>query len=682
MSSLTNEPILEVFIFETTQLLEQLEQIIICSEKTNSFSSCDVNEIFRIMHTIKGSSSMMMYNNISNLTHSIEDVFYFIREASPSSINFPKLTDLVLKGADFVKTELAKIQEGIEPDDDSEELARELKNYLAELSKSNSTASNIKDSDTATTIKEYEYEAGNLQDSSARSIFNTVIHFDDDCKMENIRAFAIAQSIKEISSCVYFYPSNKISEDKKIDIIRSNGFELIFKTDSSIEIVREMLTQTVFLKHLLLEELDDNSFAAKTSLEDKANKSDADIKTDNNTIKTLSKPINQSMVSVNITKLDKLMDLVGELVISEAMVSQNPDLKGLSLDNFNKAARQHRKITNELQDIVMSIRMVPLTATFQKMNRIIRDMCIKQNKDVSLEIIGEETEVDKNIVEHLSDPLMHIIRNSIDHGIEPAQERLNNGKNETGLITLEARNSGGDVLLIIKDDGKGLDKAKILKKARENNLINRPENDLSDREIFSYIFLPGFSTNEIVSEYSGRGVGMDVVVKNTEKINGSVSVESIPGEGTIFTIKIPLTLAIMNGMTMKLGESYYTMPIVSIKESFKIKDNKVITDPDNNEMIMIRGECYPILRLYKLFNVQTNKVKISDGIIIMAESEGKTVCILVDELIGEQQVVVKVLPKYIKRLKKNIGIDGCTLLGDGSISLILSVSGLINSERS
>lgn len=681
MSSITNEPILEVFIFETNQLLEQLEQIIICSEKTNSFSSNEVNEIFRIMHTIKGSSSMMMYNNISNLTHSIEDVFYFIRETSPSSINFPKLTDLVLKGADFVKTELAKIQEGTEPDDNSEELTRELKNYLAELKNGNSTASNKHNPDTDTSEKEYEFEQGNLQDSLVKSIFNAVIHFDDDCKMENIRAFAIAQAVKEISNCVYYYPPNKISEDERVDIIRNYGFELIFKTDSSFDEVREMLTQTVFLKHLTLEELDDYSFAAKTNLEIIANKSDNGIKKENDSIKDLSKPINQSMVSVNITKLDRLMDLVGELVISEAMVSQNPDLKGLTLDNFNKAARQHRKITNELQDIVMSIRMVPLAATFQKMNRIVRDMCNKQKKDVRLEIIGEETEVDKNIVEHLSDPLMHIIRNSMDHGIEPAQERVKNGKSETGLITLEAKNSGGDVLLIIKDDGRGLDKAKILKKARENNLITRPESDLTDREIFSFIFLPGFSTNDTVSEYSGRGVGMDVVVKNVENINGSVSVESIAGQGTTFTIKIPLTLAIMNGMTMKAGKSYYTLPIISIKESFKIKDNKVITDPDNNEMIMIRGECYPILRLHRMFNVETDKVKISDGIIVMAEHEGKTICILVDELIGEQQVVVKMLPKYITRFKKTMGIDGCTLLGDGSISLILGVSGLINSER-
>ena len=265
-------------------------------------------------------------------------------------------------------------------------------------------------------------------------------------------------------------------------------------------------------------------------------------------------PLHQNIISVNVTKLDKLMDLVGELVISEAMVTQNPDIAGLTLDNFQKAARQHRKIISELQDVAMSIRMIPLSATLQRINRIVRDMSRKLSKEVRLEITGEETEVDKNIIERISDPLMHLVRNSVDHGIEPAEERKKKGKPEAGTITIEAKNAGGDVLIIVKDDGRGLDKESILKKARANGLINKPETELTDKEIYSYIFLPGFSTTEEITEFSGRGVGMDVVAKNIADVGGTVSVDSTPDEGTTITLRIPLTLAIMGGMIVRVGK--------------------------------------------------------------------------------------------------------------------------------
>ncbi|MBP2661638.1 MAG: chemotaxis protein histidine kinase-like protein, partial [Firmicutes bacterium] len=234
------------------------------------------------------------------------------------------------------------------------------------------------------------------------------------------------------------------------------------------------------------------------------------------------------MISVNVAKLDTLMDLVGELVVAEAMVIQNPDLRGLSLNNFAKAVRQLEKITGEMQDIVMSIRMLPLAATFQKMNRIIRDMCKKLGKEVQLELVGEETEVDKNIIEHISDPLMHIIRNAVDHGIESGEERIAAGKPANGKVTLEAKHDGSDVVILIKDDGRGLNRDKILKRARDNGLLHKPENEMTDKEIYSFIFAPGFSTNDKVTEFSGRGVGMDVVTKNITSIGGMVGVDSIP----------------------------------------------------------------------------------------------------------------------------------------------------------
>jgi len=371
------------------------------------------------------------------------------------------------------------------------------------------------------------------------------------------------------------------------------------------------------------------------------------------------------------------MDLVGEMVIAEAMVIQNPDLDGMELPGFQKAAQRLDKITKEIQDMVMSIRMVSLTATFQKMNRIVRDMCKKLDKEAKLVIIGEETEVDKNVIEHISDPLMHLVRNALDHGIESVQEREKAGKPRYGTIILEAKSAGSDVLITVRDDGKGLDRNKILEKAREKGLIIKSESEMTDREIYNLILLPGFSTKDNVTEYSGRGVGMDVVTRNIETIGGSVIVDSAAGSGTSITMKIPLTLAIVDGMNIKVGKSLFTLPTISIKESFRPKAGDTFTDPEGNEMIMVRGNCYPILRLHQYYNIVTNVTDFTEGIIIMVEHDEKTLCIFADELVGQQQIVVKSLPRYIRDFKKTKGLAGCTLLGDGNISLILDIGGLI-----
>lgn len=372
--------------------------------------------------------------------------------------------------------------------------------------------------------------------------------------------------------------------------------------------------------------------------------------------------------------------MVGEIVITEAMVTANPDLKGLQLDNFQKAARQLRKLTDELQDIVMSIRMVPLSGAFNKMTRIVRDMKVKLNKDVDLVFEGEETEVDKSVIDNLNDPLMHMVRNAMDHGIEDtAEERIAKGKPAKGTITLSAYNASGEVIIVVSDDGKGIDPAKVLAKAKKNGLLTKPEKDYTEKEIYNLIMLPGFSTNEVVTEYSGRGVGMDVVRKNIEKIGGSVSVDSKFGQGTNFIIKIPLSLAIVDGMEVTVGKSIFTIPINSIKESFKLKPKQLIKDTSGKEMIMIRGECYPLIRLYDIYGLEPSYTDLFSGIIILVEAEGKSACLFADELIGEQQVVVKPFSPLLNNFKvKQNGMAGCTILGDGSITIILDVNNIIS----
>ncbi len=682
----TNEPMLEMFIFETSQQVEQLEIYILDCEKEKGFSQDAINDIFRFMHTIKGSAAMMMFNDISTLAHSIEDVFYYLREDKPKNINYSALSDLVLGGIDFIKVELEKIKNGDMADGKSSALSKELRKFLNKTKSDNNSGLEIKEFNKPLYNQRYYIGQDKTIEATYKNMFKAVIYFEDGCEMENIRAYAIIHNLNELTGEVYYLPEDIIDNDESAEVIKQQGFIIYLKADSSYEKMHELFMQTIFLKDLELFQLEDDSEFKQFYKEKGPAIRDNMIKIPaiNDSGKWEAEHTEhqissnkQSMISVGVTKLDKLMDLVGEMVIAEAMVIQNPDLAGLELDNFQKAARQLNKITTELQDMVMAIRMVPLSTTFQKMNRIVRDMSKKLLKEVALRIIGEDTEVDKNIIEHISDPLMHLVRNSIDHGIESMEERLAKGKTKVGTVTLEAKNAGSDVLIIVRDDGKGLDRDRIWKKARENGLLHRDIREMSDKEIFNMILLPGLSTKENISEFSGRGVGMDVVAKNIEVIGGSIAVDSIPDHGTTITLKIPLTLAIIDGMNIKVGRSCYTIPTTSIKESFRPKEKDLITDPDGNEMIMVRGKCYPILRLHDCFKVGTDITDITNGILIMVEQDDKTICIFADELIGQQQVVVKALPEYIKRFKKIKGLAGCTLLGDGSISLILDVAGLI-----
>jgi two-component system chemotaxis sensor kinase CheA len=664
---------LDMFIFETLELSDQLEQLILNSEKINLFETAEINEIFRIMHTIKGSAAMMFFNNISVIAHAMEDLFYYLRESEPAAMDYSKLCDLVLKGIDFIKGEIAKLESEQTADGNPEFLLDDINAYLSYLQANGSSSFASEDSSEAVAATDQGWVNESLLSLNEVSLgekrFRAVILFEEGCEMENIRAFNVVHKLKEIAEVIQYVPTN-IDDDDCILMIQQEGFKILFTTDCTRDEVESFFSNIAFVKSLEVVNLEE----AKST-----NSSECVREIDNFELKTekdFNVNLKQNMISVQLNKLDQLLDLVGELVITETMVTNNPDLAEIQdLDNFNKSVRQHRKVINEIQDVVMSIRMVPLAGTFQKMNRIVRDMSKKLNKQVELEISGEETEVDKNIIEHLSDPLMHLIRNAIDHGIEPIEERIAKGKTTIGKVKLEAKNEGGDVWITIRDDGVGLNKEKILSRALEHGLISKPEAELSDQDIFSFILLPGFSTNTEITEFSGRGVGMDIVAKNIEDIGGSVYVDSTIDKGTTVSLEIPLTLAIIDGMGIRVGNSIYTVPITSIRESFKAGKDKMFTDPDGHEMIMVRGECFPILRLHELYKIQTSVHDIHDGIIMMVETDNHCLGLFADELLGEQQVVVKALPKYLKKIK---GIGGCTLLGNGTSSLILDVAGLIN----
>jgi two-component system, chemotaxis family, sensor kinase CheA len=382
-------------------------------------------------------------------------------------------------------------------------------------------------------------------------------------------------------------------------------------------------------------------------------------------------------VKLDTRKLDSLVDLVGELVIAQSMVVQDPDVQRLASRHLARCLRQLSRITTELQRTAMSLRMVPIGRTFLKMSRLVRDLAAQQEKQVQLLVEGEETELDRNIVEELSDPLVHMIRNSVDHGIELPAERVARGKTALGTIRLSASHQRGGIVIAIRDDGKGLDRDRILAKARERGLI-KPDATLTEEETFALIFSPGFSTAEKVTDVSGRGVGMDVVRRNIERLRGKVEIQSVAGQGSTFTIVLPLTLAIIDGMLVGVGDDRYIIPTLSVRESFRPRPGMVSTVHERGEVVSVRGRLTPLLRLGQHLGTPCRAVDPTEGIIVVVESGDAARGLLVDELLGKQEVVIKNLGETFR--KQDL-LAGAAILGDGRVGLILDVDTLVKCQR-
>ena len=712
------EGMLDMYLFENEQLLEQLQETVLEQKDAECFDEDSINEIFRTMHTIKGSSGIMMFDNITAVSHKLEDVFYYLRESHPENVPHLELVEHVLEVEDFISSEMEKIRNGDSVDGDASDIIKNLDKFLDKI-KNGMTEEGAELPPENVHEEPKQFYIAPVATSASR-FYKIYITFFPETEMSNVHAYKTVYALKEIAEDLLYSPEDIISDESSAEIILEEGFRILLQAQCDEEEIRKIIGVGYDIKAVdifeckaeeFLQGFDFGEQNMQIDLESSVEEIEARTQEGEEESKEEKKPQKPqktqiapgdfviqskepgkqkklakdkpktekaSFISVNVSKMDQLMDLIGELVIAESVVLQNPDLKvpGLNLNSFNKAAAQLSKISTDLQNVIMSMRMVPLTNTFQKMNRIVFDVSRKLGKDIEFEMIGENTEVDKNIIEHISDPLMHLVRNAVDHGIETNEERAESGKTGKGKITLSARTEAGKVWISVEDNGKGLDREKILEKAKKQGLLDesKPEYSYKDKEVYQFITLPGFSTNEQITEYSGRGVGMDVVVQNIQEIGGTLDIDSTAGVGSIMSLKIPLTLAIIDGIVMETGSSSFVMETGVIKEFGRVTENMMIHEPNGDEYIMIRGECFPVLRLGKWYGLNEYQESVENGMMLILEVEDKKICIFVDRLIGEQEIVVKPIPSYIKKVK---GLSGCTQLGDGSIALILDPGGLI-----
>ena len=683
-----------MYIYETNTLLEQLESIVLDAEKENTFSQDNVNEIFRIMHTIKGSSAMMEFDTLAQVSHRIEDMFFLIREGTMSVVkdeDRPALFDVMLHSVDYFREEMEKVEA-------EQPLNKDVDSFLGNI---NSLIAKIKGEEipeaaapkapapAAAPAAEAAPAVAQTSEGSAEFPYGLRVFFDEGCGMENLRAFMLVTSVQGFCAEADFaYQPAGVENDSSLsETVIEHGFLLQFRSDAD----RARAVPVVMTAGSVHSYEEENFVPAPPPPVEPAPAQEAAPAAQ----KAAPAPAAQagaaqqhqggqkeSLISVGLSKLDQLSAIVGEIVITEAMVTGSPDLKGLHLDAFSKSARQLRKLTDELQDVSMSLRMIPVSNTFQKMNRIVRDMCKKLNKQVKLTLVGENTEVDKTIVDSIGDPIMHMVRNSMDHGIEEnVEDRIAAGKDPVGEILLSAQDTGSEVIIQISDDGAGVNDEAVLAKAIRNGIAS-PEVEYSHKEILNFLMAPGFSTNVQVTEFSGRGVGMDVVKSGVESLGGSVSISSEQGKGMTTIMRIPLTMAIMDGMEVSVGDSIFTIPINNIRSSIKTTEAAILHDSVNGEMVKMLDGYYPVIRARDFYNLPGGAEKIDDGVLMWLESGDCSYCLFVDELLGEQQIVVKPLPAYVNNFDiKNFGITGCSILGDGNISIILDAGGLYAAAR-
>lgn len=679
------EQVKAIFIEEAGEIIEKLDINIIRFEE-NSEDLDLLNEIFRGVHTLKGNANAFGFTRLGEFVHHFEDVLDHYRNTQ-ESIEVHNL-ELFVNSVDVIKEvmncELDALPE-LPPSYD--ECLQKIKSLLSLKKGTPNTPLEHKEEDTQ--LKDLALEFGTSCDeqtqesiqkaiSDARSkqneelnLYKIDISLDTDCYKRGFDYLLflnmLAQKAVSIESFFNMEGVPQINDFDNADNYIGRAFVVALTPLPKSEIDE-------FFEFLFDHEYDIGIIEPPAKKEPEIQKSvPQNAKPSTEGVGSNSVMPSKSTIRIDTFKLDELFDSVGELVIAQNFIAQNDKIRSIEDEPINRTIETLSKITKRIQDRVMSLRMVAIKDTFDKMKRVVRDTSKKTGKELHLIVQGEETEIDKTMIDSLSDPLIHIIRNAIDHGLEAnAQERAEAGKSAEGTITLKAFHKSGSIVISVSDDGRGINKERVLEKAIERGVIAGDEN-LTDSQIFALIMQPGFSTAQTVSDLSGRGVGLDVVKTSIEKLRGKIEIESKEGEGTTFSMILPLTLAIIDGMLVRSAGEIYIIPTLSVVESFRPEKEIVHVLKEKGEFVSLRGQYIPVIRLSDVFNIEAEHIEPWEGILVCVETEDGRIAILVDELVGRQQVVIKTLGKALRMLKE---ISGGAILGNGDIALILNVDEL------
>ena len=608
----------QVFFEETAEHLASMESLLL-GLNIDTPNLDDLNAIFRAAHSIKGGSGTFGFNDMIEATHVLETLLDKLRkdELKPTS----EMIDVFLQAGDVLKSQLDGHQNGAFVDQDKVKAVCEKLKILAQNQGASHQATPALSVDPLPAPVEEQHISKPPQDDSYG----------------------------------FFVDIDTIKKESGDDA--GYGF---FGTDST-----EYVPQNIPENTSSLPAMPGASHGSTPSNNVK------NIKSGNRT--TATSNADTSSIRVSTEKVDQLINLVGELVITQAMLSQTASqVDPVVYEKLLNGMTQLQRNTRDLQESVMSIRMMPISFVFSRFPRLVRDLAAKLEKQVELKTLGEGTELDKGLIEKISDPLTHLVRNSLDHGIEHPEKRAATGKDRKGTITLSASHQGGNIVISITDDGAGLNRDRILAKAREKGIsVN---DDMPDQDVWKLIFAPGFSTAEVVTDVSGRGVGMDVVKRNIEGMGGRVEISSVEGNGTTITIRLPLTLAILDGMSIAVGKEIFIIPLTYIVESMQPRKEDINTISGQGSVVHVRGEYLPLIALYEVFNLQPTVREHHQGILVILESDRRKIALFVDELVGQHQVVIKSLESNYKKVP---GTAGATIMGDGKVAMIIDVASLV-----
>lgn len=699
---------LDIFVDETKEHIQVLSDQIMVLEKEPDNSDA-IAEIFRSAHSLKGMAGTMGFKRMQRLTHDMENVFSAVREGK-MKVN-DSLVDTLFRGLDAIQEYLDLIQEtSDEGDNDNEAIINELNHFLnggggeapaapaaapAPAATASAAATATEESaETNAKAKFHDIKLSEVEEHAIKkafddnmNVFGATVYIQESCLLKAARAFLVFKALEEIGEIIISNPSVQEIEDEKFDF----DFSLIFLTKETESEVRAAIQNVSEIEDVVIEAIDESK-AEEPKKADEPKKEEAPksaapaataaaaapaAKQDASKAKGKGKPVVSRSVRVDIEKLDSLMNQVSELIIAKnGLVSMSATDKRDSGDMsaFNEQIEYLGTVTTNLHETVMKVRMVPIESTVQKFPRMIRDLSKKLDKKMELYMTGEDTELDRTVVDEIGDPLMHLLRNSADHGLESNEERVRLGKPEVGSIFLDAYQEGNNVVIEVRDDGAGINVEKVKKKMVERGLVPADQIDtITDKEAIATLFSPSFSTADKVSDVSGRGVGLDVVKTNIESLGGTIECKTERGAGSSFTIRLPLTLAIVQALMVELGTEKYAIPLGSIQTIEEVtKDD--IKYVQSKEVISLRGTVIPLIRLDTLLDVPEREANNDNIVIVIVRKADKLAGLVVDGLIGQQEIVIKSIGKYISTPKL---ISGSTILGDGEVALILDANVLL-----